>query len=78
MKDFVTRQRQYFQALKIPGQWEDSRWSADFWLETRGHKSRLFPSRFWKLRLLYRILFAILQRHCSLPFTSKSGRNMLH
>lgn len=43
MKDFVTRQRQYFQALKIPGQWEDSRWSADFWLETRGHKSRLFP-----------------------------------
>jgi hypothetical protein len=41
--DFVARQRQYFQALKIPGQWEDSRWSADSWLEARGRKSRQFP-----------------------------------
>jgi len=41
--DFINRQRQYFQTLNTPGQWEDSHWHADPWLEARGPKSRRFP-----------------------------------
>lgn len=43
MDNFVARQRKYFKALKISGQWEDSHWSADPWIEARGMKFRQFP-----------------------------------
>lgn len=43
MNDFVARQRSYFNTLNITGQWEDSHWNADPWLETRGIKVRQFP-----------------------------------
>ncbi|WP_139026517.1 hypothetical protein [Achromobacter arsenitoxydans] len=43
MDEFISRQRKYFDAVKIPGNWEDSHWCADDWLEVRGVKSRQFP-----------------------------------
>lgn len=43
MDEFITRQREYFKAMKISGRWGDSHWSSDPWLEVRGVKSRQFP-----------------------------------
>lgn len=43
LNNFVARQRQYFQQLNTSARWEDVRWGADPWLESRGIKPRHFP-----------------------------------